>query len=726
MANDFSTDNSCIALWNFESGALGTDSKSTNTLTLVNTPTDDAVNYKQGSNSMVMVNASHQFGKLSSPSVDFPLQTGDTNKLMSICGWFYFNAFSGYRSIVGKCSYASIGRQGFSLGLNTGGLLIHWGGQSDISTGITLVTGRWYHFGIAVDGVNMTARFIIWDDTASTYVLNTYYNLTDQLVVGAHEFRVGAYSDTDNNYTSSMNADEVVVFNRLINPLEITKIRSGTYSGTASWNGWFVDTKDGLDTGDGIAWATAWKTIKKTFMPGDVINILKSPETAAPGTVTATNGSVTVTTTNDLSALCPQYRIIRISNDDTLYQVRAINSTTITLYRPYRGTTNSNKNLTYFVGYPTMAAEDFHPTSIVGTSENRITIRSGINSSNNEQDGFTICYGNNASYLYRGSYNFVDISRIVLVYWAYSHYNNFYDTTFTKCLYFLNGSFTLGGGFYRCTLTDIVSENGKFFGSNVLIDVVINNIETSQTNDSGLYIYGYNKNVTINNWKNTGYASYKALEINGTCINLRFINPIFDELNSNCINISTGTGWPTVDATIVNPMIGSGTLYSPYSSSYFFTGKIRLVNVNKIPTDQRTYIGTFENNKYNILSSDNSIYNSPSSSAKITLSASSYPETIVHKIPCIAGVEKTISVYFRKNSSYGSITLPIMRLYWFTGLSGSLVLNTHDSTMTDVNDTFTQVSHTLTSSITGTIRMELIFKSLNAGAIVWYDDIGVV
>ena len=49
MANDFSSDTDCKALWNFENGALTTDSKGGNTLSIGgNTPSADTVNYKQG------------------------------------------------------------------------------------------------------------------------------------------------------------------------------------------------------------------------------------------------------------------------------------------------------------------------------------------------------------------------------------------------------------------------------------------------------------------------------------------------------------------------------------------------------------------------------------------------------------------------------------------------------------------------------------------------------
>ena len=48
MANDFSGDPSCKAVWRFENGALTADSKGANTLTAVNGPTADTSLYKEG------------------------------------------------------------------------------------------------------------------------------------------------------------------------------------------------------------------------------------------------------------------------------------------------------------------------------------------------------------------------------------------------------------------------------------------------------------------------------------------------------------------------------------------------------------------------------------------------------------------------------------------------------------------------------------------------------
>ena len=94
MANDFSEDARCKALWKLEDGALTADSQGTNTLTAsANPPTSDLVDFKEGAACGVFVNASHQFLKIANASLDsgFPLKYGeDVTKKITACGWVKF------------------------------------------------------------------------------------------------------------------------------------------------------------------------------------------------------------------------------------------------------------------------------------------------------------------------------------------------------------------------------------------------------------------------------------------------------------------------------------------------------------------------------------------------------------------------------------------------------------------------------------------------------------
>ena len=74
----------------------------------------------------------------------------------------------------------------------------------------------------------------------------------------------------------------------------------------------------------------------------------------------------------------------------------------------------------------------------------------------------------------------------------------------------------------------------------------------------------------------------------------------------------------------------------------------------------------------------------------------------------------------------GAATLPIMRLRWLTGTAGALVSNSYDVTMPNTDNAWQTLSHTVQPTVQGVIILEIIAQSLNAGAALWYDDIGVI
>ena len=79
MANDFSGDSSCKALWRFESGALTTDSKSTNTLTN-NGGIEETTNHMEGSCAVAIASGSSQYLNIPNANLvsGFPLKSDDT------------------------------------------------------------------------------------------------------------------------------------------------------------------------------------------------------------------------------------------------------------------------------------------------------------------------------------------------------------------------------------------------------------------------------------------------------------------------------------------------------------------------------------------------------------------------------------------------------------------------------------------------------------------------
>ena len=471
----------------------------------------------------------------------------------------------------------------------------------------------------------------------------------------------------------------------------------------------------------------SFKTVKKTFAAGDTINVAKSPETAAAGTVTGTAGSVSVATTNDLTAVCPVYTIIRIGGDNTLYMVKAISSSAITLYRPYRGGTAAGKGLTYFTGLPTSAASDWAPVAMVGTLANPITVQAGMNPADLTQDGFTVLYGNNATYCFgNGSqWTYTNISRVATLYWTKPWASNLTDCILTNNFAFRSAtSIGYAATWIRVTTVGFVSVMSFWQIGIVTYDCTLGGIETAESATHGWMANQLTCNCLVTGWRNAGYSGQNSIYMGvGPIENIVFHDAILDELASGCPNIYV-QNITNLRVSFLNPTLGSGAAITP-NGTFLQCGIIEMTGVGGSLTDNRTYVFHNEATKYTLLSYDGVTYNTAPASAKVTMYQSARNTVFTHLIPCDAGVLKTVSVYLCKNSSYGSVNRPTMRLRWITGSAGALVSNVHDTVMADTNDTFLQVSYAVTPSVTGAIIMELIFQSPTAGAIAWYDDIGV-
>ena len=247
MANDFSGDSRCKALWRFESGALPTDSKGTNTLTPVNTPTANTSDYKEGAASTALVYASHQFYKIADAALDagFPLKSGDTSKKATFC---FFIKPASYASngtpqtIIGYPGYDwGAGTIKFFAALaNSNELILYWGYSAGHSfytynTGIFLDPGAWWHIAIRIDGINKVFNVRAWkysDSTQKTWS----YTPAIAMDIEASEFRIGGTIQSDTAYSFDGLMDEFVVFNDLLSDTEIDAIRAGTYAAASTRN----------------------------------------------------------------------------------------------------------------------------------------------------------------------------------------------------------------------------------------------------------------------------------------------------------------------------------------------------------------------------------------------------------------------------------------------------------------------------------------------------------
>lgn len=496
---------------------------------------------------------------------------------------------------------------------------------------------------------------------------------------------------------------------------------------------YYVDLVNGSDAyaGDSFAVGHPFKTLKKNFAAGDIVLVAKNVETGLAGTLSVVANSFSVTTTDDLSGTLAQYSFIRINGENRIYMVKACTSSVITLYSPYEGTTTSGLSATWLT-LPVTASGDLIPSGN-GAYGNLITVKGGINPTNDVQDGFTIANCNNGSYgigsATPSAMSYWGIQRLGIYYAARLWNLNLTDCILTDCSAFRAvTSFNYNQSWKRTTINGFVSEQAKCKLPTINCDII--DLRTSDDGTHGLDTS--DGNFTGNSflrWKNAGYSGKNALYIaNAGGGANRFYDANFDVSASGCQMIGIVTsGYMLVDFTFHNPIIGSGTLVG--CGVYGLTGRLKFQNINGDPTDNREYVSEFYAPTAipQSITGDYSVYKTAAPSVKVVLQQSTYPLIVRHYIPCQAGVQKTVSVWVRKNTSYGAAgagtILPTMRLRWFTGSSGSLTSNVHDVTMSDTANAFEQISYAVTPGVKGVIVVELIFQSSASGAIAYYDDL---
>jgi hypothetical protein len=237
MANNFSGNANCIALWKFENGALLTDSKGANTLTAGGgtTPTADTSIKKEG-NASVNYNADG-YHKIADASLDagFPFKNGDSTKKITLCFWMYNDAVASLKYFFGK----EVVTTGYSFEVRrdaTGHIVVAIGYNSGASQNFhthatAMEASKWYHIAITFDDATHTVGIRIWDDTAGAILGSDYANTGAQSIyVSNAELAIGARAG---DYVGKLNGrlDELVVFNSILSSSDTDKIRAGTYTG---------------------------------------------------------------------------------------------------------------------------------------------------------------------------------------------------------------------------------------------------------------------------------------------------------------------------------------------------------------------------------------------------------------------------------------------------------------------------------------------------------------
>jgi hypothetical protein len=236
MANDFSGDSTCKALWRFEPGALLTDSKSTNHFSEYTSATVDESIFVEGAGSAAF---DYSSGELyiaeSDMSSGFPL--GSPGGQISIAGWFYYKgndyaswtdpmfSFSDMFELqIRKDSSPDVMYFEFKWFYDDRPTTSAYGSDRLYLSSVVPV-GVWFHVGLSLDFSTKTATIRLYYDDGGVVTETVTDTFTYPRVErnGSRYFNVGDFFNG--------NIDEFVVFNDLKTTDDFDAIRSGTYSG---------------------------------------------------------------------------------------------------------------------------------------------------------------------------------------------------------------------------------------------------------------------------------------------------------------------------------------------------------------------------------------------------------------------------------------------------------------------------------------------------------------
>ena len=232
MANNFTTDPTCRALWDFPSGAdFLNDSIGGQTLTNTDGVTEATVSFGPGT-SALFTNSLDNWLSILNASLNsgFPLKSGDAVQKATFCFWFAPTTIYIYADIfsIGVSSTAGIiiSPTGY-----LGNAYVQWGTGSanqQFQLSGPIVAGHVYHCAIVVDGINQVFKVRIYDETTSSLFYDGTFSPTLPLALGTAPFDIGG--NEGGGLTNDGNIAEFVAFNRLLSNAEIDEIRGGTYT----------------------------------------------------------------------------------------------------------------------------------------------------------------------------------------------------------------------------------------------------------------------------------------------------------------------------------------------------------------------------------------------------------------------------------------------------------------------------------------------------------------
>jgi len=451
-------------------------------------------------------------------------------------------------------------------------------------------------------------------------------------------------------------------------------------------------------TGDGSA-ANPYKTIDKASLGlagGDEVRCAKSPDSSdLPGTLTWTNNSSSVATSQDLTGVLAARNFIRKttlqSGDyDIWWEISSINATTITLVQQFRGYTEScsSKKLgTTDTGAAT-SGQNVQSISSSGSSRSsQIKVSGGWNLATETQDGETWFWQSGASKYGTGmnpnSKNYIKLSKCNFLRYNYDLY--LYSEagwTVEYCQVLSAGSVPFYSSVYMADLVvSHLTSNGTIrLGYGVSWSIIAEDILCV---NGTIYLYGFTKTIVANNatiWANTGSITQG---ISGASNTLNLFIP------SKLYNVS---GVSTI-------AVQSGSIMGPwYATLKYIDGM----------ADERAY------QLYGYARKDTADARSGACVNIIPNNASKPFEQIL-RLAAAASTAKTVGIYMKKNASFnGTVQAALM-------FKGKFLVDFATWTMTTSYQQFTLTAQAVDIDESGVL--ELWIRVTGTVGSVFADDL---
>lgn len=774
--NDFSTLSNCNAFYRFEPGGLTTDSKSMNTLTAsASSPTSSSAwwYYNEGTGSALFTRTSSQCFYITDANLPsgFPTKSGESNTTFTVCFWMRYSSATQYGGLVSKYLGTGNLRSWSILWGNTNQIILLWGTTNGTAVeqfnlgNSTVGANHWYHVSVAFDGPNKKILAVIHPQWGKYPTTIAEFSPTNTLSAVASELRIGSYDG--GNYWNGY-IDEVVIFDQFLSIADMDAVRSGTFTGSTlkkpvTFNNIFAqvahNTVDNrtykcLDPVRGNATYNLGLNFnypqrclsESSVSGGEKILVAKTPQTDLSGTVTATNNSTSLVFTVDPSSVISSGWILRVDNEAIPYMVSSVAGITVTLFRPYSGTTGSGKSCAY-VSTTREVSNLWTNNAIDGSDAGRLTeVLGGVDTTNpSNVVGSTLImleYSSSAVG-YVTSSNYVKFSRLgVTGAGTPFQMTGKYDTG--EDLYIGQAQSTSGqfpGLLRNSTITRLVAENSNMllFASatnSTFNDIVMHASSTNTDVFVGTYI-----NCEFNRIRLLGSSGMRVVSVNAS--NQHWINCVFND----CL-----FGDPTAVSYIIrcyqNAYIPSyldiifrnckcnysSLLIYTASDNYAWTGRLRFEDYNQqsgvdfnlenfgtqLPSSGEASYGAQFSPDYRIFqsTSPSMMVNLPE---KVSLQT---PASQLFTIACSAGTTTTVNAFLRKNQYYGSNNLPEMVTKYSTGTAPNITRVVDITPMTDVDNTWDEVSNSFVTNANAA-EVEFRFRSLNQNSRVWISDISV-